>query len=52
MTKNKLKEINDKLTQLQKDNRLTKDEVDELKGLIRRFGNDEWMKGAKNGFVR
>jgi len=52
MAKNKLKEINDKLTQLQKDNRLTKDEVDELKGLIRSFGNDEWMKGAKNGFER
>jgi hypothetical protein len=27
MAKNKFKEISDKLTQLQKDNRLTKDEV-------------------------
>jgi len=52
MKKNKFKEISDKLTQLQKDNRLTKDEVDELKGLIRYFGNDEWSKGAKSGFLR
>jgi hypothetical protein len=52
MKKSIFKKIEDKFKQLQKDNRLTKEEIEELKGLIRYYGNDEWRKGAKDGFLR